>query len=128
MTNQQATHPMLAGGPPPPPTATQVRQGQADAEHRQRLAQSHANQRAQQRGDAIDKLEGSAGGVKALGWAVAILGIVAGIGLCAWHDDTYEQAHSLAGVGVATALFSVVIGSVLIMLAHWADAWSKMQR
>ena len=133
MTTHEPTHQMLAGGPPPPPpiTVQALRQAQAkaDAEYQQRIAQSHANQRAQQRGDAIDKLEGAAQGVKVLGWFIVVLGFFGGIGMCIYHENMYDGgAHTLVGPGIATVIFSVFAGSVVILLAHWAEAWSEMQR
>src|SRR4051794_10779970 len=102
---------MLAGPPPPP-------------------ADPYAYQRAQQRGDAINKLEGAALGVKILGWIVAIVGLIGGAGCVAVAlSAPDEQAMgTLVSVGATTAVTSVIIGSVLIMFAHWADAWSEMQR
>jgi hypothetical protein len=106
---------------PPAPTA--------EYEHAQRIAQIQARQRGEKRADAVGKLEGAALGVKVLGWIIAITGFIGGAGLGLVTEDSYpDLTHPYIAVGIAVAIGSLVIGTVMVLLAHWAEAWSEMQR
>lgn len=103
---------------PPPPT-------QAELE----LARIHSQRRERDR--LLNSLRGHTEAVTVFGWIYVVLGSLGGLALCFQTDDDGgfgTDRHPYIGLGVGILLGSLLIGSVVVMLAAWARAWAITQR
>jgi hypothetical protein len=103
---------------PPPPTPQELE-----------LARIHSQRRERDR--LLNALRSHSEAATAFGWIYAVLGSLGGIGLCFVTEDNGgfgTDEHPYIALGLGILLASLLIGSVVVMLAAWARAWAFTQR